>query len=108
MKVIMIFFQIFFLLQDTVYKQKQYGGYTLYYSYVKELNAIYLLGYISDNKSGQPINDVNIFDEKTLEGTVPNSNDEKHRFKLQLVEKTGRVIFDKPGVFRFYHAYMLD
>ncbi len=108
MKVLLLFLLLFVFDQETVYKKKQYKEYTLYYSYFSDHAGNYLIGYIVDNKTGQSIYDVNIYEEKTLEGTVPVADDGKHHFKLRLAQKKGRIVFDKPGLFRFYHSYSLE
>jgi hypothetical protein len=108
MNMLLLVFQLLVLQQETVFSKKQYDGYTLHYAYETQKDAVYFIGYIVEDKSGAPVNNVNIYEEKSLEGTVPNPHDEKHLFKLRLTKKKGKIVFDKPRVFRFYYPYLID
>jgi hypothetical protein len=101
------FLQFLFGDQEKIYQRKQYDDYTLYFAYEIRDDSVYFVGYVL-NKSGMSVYNVNIYEEKSLVGTVPNLVNDKFMFQLPLTGKKGRIVFDKPGVFRFYHTYRID
>ncbi len=93
------------LIQDKQYKTVTYGSYNLHFRYEFAADSAIMVGYITDGKSKEAINSVNIYEMGQLNGTVPHPV--TRIFKLGLSAKSGVIIFNKPGVFTFRHRYQI-
>lgn len=93
------------LFQDPGFQRKDFDQVVLYFRFDKEGGLTYFVGYLIDKQTNKPILNVNIFDSMTYEGTVPDGTNPLGIFRLSIGKSPGRIIFDKPGKFKFYLDY---
>lgn len=78
------------------------GKCILMYSFYSLNDSIFIYGQLSEKKTNDPINNMNIIVKGFRIGTVPNPQGE---FRLFLPQRDGVLSFDKEGFDRFDFPY---